>query len=300
MSGGLLAAETEFCLLGPLLVRHREIVVPVPPGKQRALLVALLLSAERLVAVDELTEVLWGASPPPSARAALHNCVMRLRKSLTNVGPSRITTQPDGYLIGVGPADQLQQALALFRETGDQTGEAHALHNLGNVDLRRGRHQQAADHLHQALILCRETGDRSTEAYALSTLGEVDLRQGRYQQAADHLHQALALLRDAGDRIGEAETLNGIGELFLATGRPDDARDQHATALGLAGQIGDRYEQARAHDGLGRASHASGDPGEARHHWQQALALYTGLGAPEADRIRSQVATADDDGDRAP
>ena len=40
---------TEFCLLGPLLVRRGGVAVPVTPGKQRAVLAALLLSAGRVV-----------------------------------------------------------------------------------------------------------------------------------------------------------------------------------------------------------------------------------------------------------
>jgi DNA-binding SARP family transcriptional activator/tetratricopeptide (TPR) repeat protein len=88
---------TEFCLLGPMLVRRGGITLPVVPGKQRALLAALLLSAERMVSLDELTDVLWGAAPPPSARVAVQNHVMRLRKALGD--EARIRTHPRGYEI---------------------------------------------------------------------------------------------------------------------------------------------------------------------------------------------------------
>jgi DNA-binding SARP family transcriptional activator len=115
-----LAAETEFCLLGPLLVRQAGTVVPVPPGKQRTLLAALLLSARRIVPVDDLVEALWGSAPPPSARASLQTYVMRLRKSLADTGPSRIGTQPDGYLISVGPGEldveRFESSLAAARD----------------------------------------------------------------------------------------------------------------------------------------------------------------------------------------
>ena len=39
----------EFGLLGPLLVRRGDAVVPVPAGKQRAVLAALLLNANHIV-----------------------------------------------------------------------------------------------------------------------------------------------------------------------------------------------------------------------------------------------------------
>jgi hypothetical protein len=63
-------------------------------------------------------------------------------------------------------------------------------------------------------------------------------------------------------------------------------------ALGLASQVGDKYEQARAHSGLARGYQATGEPARAHRHLQQALALFTELGAPEADQLRAQLATA--------
>jgi hypothetical protein len=50
--------------------------------------------------------------------------------------------------------------------------------------------------------------------------------------------------------------------------------------------------QARAHRGLAHACHAEGDLTQARHHWREALTRYTAIGAPEADDIRAELATA--------
>jgi len=50
-AGYMATTGTEFCLLGPLAVRCGGTVVAVPPGKQRALLAALLLSAGRAVSL---------------------------------------------------------------------------------------------------------------------------------------------------------------------------------------------------------------------------------------------------------
>jgi tetratricopeptide (TPR) repeat protein len=236
--------------------------------------------------------------------------------------------------------DRLQQTLALFRQTGDRTGQVRALGNLGYVEQRQGRYEKAARHHEECLALARETGYSYGESYALLNLGIVSLRQGRYPHAigqlqralvlfransdrfgeaealtrtgdvyllqgrceqAIHRHQqALALYREIGDRSGETDAFNGLGEVLLATGQPGDARARHATALGLASQTGDKYEQARAHHGLACSYHATGDDGQARHHWRQALAIYTKLGAPQADQVRAQLATADDQERREP
>ena len=90
------AAESEFCLLGPLSVRRNGAVVPVTAGKQRVVLAALLLSANRVVSLDELNAALWGQTPPVSARATLQNYVKRLRQALAGTGDSRISTLPQG------------------------------------------------------------------------------------------------------------------------------------------------------------------------------------------------------------
>ncbi len=183
----------------------------------------------------------------------------------------------------------LQHALALFGEIGDRLGEARALISLGNVDCRQGHHGQAADHLQQALSIAREIGDRLGEARALLDLGAVYQRQCHYQQAADHQQQALALFREMGDQRGEAYALNRIGEILVATRRPDQAFAHHTAALTLATQVDDRYEQARAHDGLAQVHRAADDLDQTRYQWQHALALYTDLGVPDADDVRSYL-----------
>src|SRR5580704_10090542 len=91
--------DAEFCLLGPLQVRCGGEPVRIPSGKQRAVLAALLLQPNRVVTADELVDVMWGTTPPPTARAALHNCVKRLRDSLGLALRARISTEPSGYMI---------------------------------------------------------------------------------------------------------------------------------------------------------------------------------------------------------
>lgn len=59
-----MSAEVEFALLGPLCVRQDGALVQVPHGKQRILLAALLLNADRVVSADDLTDTLWSPRPP--------------------------------------------------------------------------------------------------------------------------------------------------------------------------------------------------------------------------------------------
>jgi DNA-binding SARP family transcriptional activator len=89
-----MAVGLEFCLLGPQVVRCDGLAVPVPGGKLRAVLAALLLDPGELVTVDQPAEVLWGADPPPSARVSVQNHIKRLRQALGEAGRTRIATRP--------------------------------------------------------------------------------------------------------------------------------------------------------------------------------------------------------------
>jgi DNA-binding SARP family transcriptional activator len=148
----------QFCLLGPLLVRRGDAVVPIPAAKHRVLLAALLLQAGRPVGLDELTEVLWGPAPPVTARVSLQNYVMRLRRILADDGPPRIVTQPGGYLINVEPGEldisRFESALAAGRAAARAAAWADAAAVLGEgLALWRGEPLAAVP---SELLLARE------------------------------------------------------------------------------------------------------------------------------------------------
>ncbi|MBV9384675.1 MAG: AfsR/SARP family transcriptional regulator [Streptosporangiaceae bacterium] len=98
-------AAVEYGVLGPFSVRCDGVYVHIPRGKQRALLAALLLSAGRVVSVDDLSWALWGGAPPLSARVTLQNYVKRLRTVLDDAAHHRIGTIPPGYLIRLQPGE---------------------------------------------------------------------------------------------------------------------------------------------------------------------------------------------------
>jgi DNA-binding SARP family transcriptional activator/tetratricopeptide (TPR) repeat protein len=93
-----------FQLLGSLEARSDDAALDVPAGRQRAVLAALLLRANRVVSVEELIEVLWGSAPPPSARVAAQNYVKRLRDAL-GADRDRIVTRAPGYILRLGTGE---------------------------------------------------------------------------------------------------------------------------------------------------------------------------------------------------
>ncbi len=176
-----MAGQTEFCLLGPLMVRQCGTPLPVPPGKQQALLAALLLRTGRPAGLDELAQVLWGELLPPSARVSLQNYVKRLRRTLGDEGGARIVTGPDGYLIRVSPAEldvtRFESALAAGRAAARSGSWAEAARVLASgLALWRGEPLAGI----YSEILAREV-PRLAEMrlQALEARIEADLRLGR-------------------------------------------------------------------------------------------------------------------------
>ncbi|SDN09602.1 ATP-binding protein [Allokutzneria albata] len=87
----------RFGVLGPLRVVADKAEIPVRSGKQRVLLAALLLRANRVVPTEELIRFLWPEDPPAGATQTVHTYVTRLRKVLGD--RDLIGAVPDGFLI---------------------------------------------------------------------------------------------------------------------------------------------------------------------------------------------------------
>jgi DNA-binding SARP family transcriptional activator/Tfp pilus assembly protein PilF len=148
--------KLEFCLLGPLVVRCGGVVLPVPRGRQRAVLAVLLLNADRVVSVGEIGETLWGPTPLPSASATVRNYVKRLRRVLGDTDQARIVTRSPGYVIRVDPGEL---DVARFEVLLEGARDA----------ARGGSWEAAADQAREALALWRgdPLADVRSEALAL-------------------------------------------------------------------------------------------------------------------------------------
>ncbi|GAA2216062.1 hypothetical protein GCM10009850_115310 [Nonomuraea monospora] len=94
-----------FGVLGPLMVRDNEgRPVKVVEVKVRALLADLLVHEGRPVSADRLIDDLWGTQPPGNPANALQAKVSQLRRA---VGRERVAYQAPGYLLRLGPADEV-------------------------------------------------------------------------------------------------------------------------------------------------------------------------------------------------
>ena len=98
----------RYRLLGQLEVIGDDGQVVVFAGdKERIVLAALLLGANRVVSTDRLIDALWGERPPHRASNALQVQVSRLRKKLArgSHGEGALVSEPSGYRLAVEPGE---------------------------------------------------------------------------------------------------------------------------------------------------------------------------------------------------
>jgi SARP family transcriptional regulator, regulator of embCAB operon len=114
--------------------------------KLRALLGYLLAERGRVVPVERLMELLWGASPPRTARTALHVYISNARKILDKAclvpQVANLVTEGDGYAMTVEASEldlsRFERRVAEARQAED-----------------RGELEQAAGMLGEALTMWR-------------------------------------------------------------------------------------------------------------------------------------------------
>lgn len=85
-------------MLGPLsVVDAAGNERPVAARRQRVLLAALAVRANRIVPIDELAELVWDGNPPPQAARTLRVYTARLRQVLGGDAAAHLLTRDPGY-----------------------------------------------------------------------------------------------------------------------------------------------------------------------------------------------------------
>ncbi|WP_410787468.1 tetratricopeptide repeat protein [Kribbella sp. C-35] len=209
----------RFGLLGPLRVDGPEGEIAVQAGKHRIVLATLLLQANKTVSIEQLTDRLWSETPVKTARATVHQYVMRLRQRLGE--PDLIRTVPGAYLI----------------ELPDERIDLHEFDGLVRRAHAAGDPAAESRLLHQATKLWRGTPLADVPSDSLQQTEAPRLSE-RYLQAVERRIDVDLLLAREHDLIAELRTLtveNPLRERFwfqliaalYRTGRQAEALDAY-------------------------------------------------------------------------
>ncbi|WP_306490427.1 AfsR/SARP family transcriptional regulator [Streptomyces brasiliscabiei] len=223
-------------MLGPLVIRSGGHELRVPAARQRVILAALVLNANRVVPVDNIASFVWDGTPPPSAVATIRTYVMRLRQVLGLAGRARITTRAPGYLIELEEDETDLGRFTVHRKTADAL-------------VRAGRTTQAAEELRKALALWRhdplmDVPSRTLQDMEVSHLQRLHLQTRIWCVDLDlDLQRHAEILPELWQMVREHPLHEGlIGRLMLAlfrSGQQPEALDLfQRTRAALIDQLG--------------------------------------------------------------
>ena len=175
-------------------------------------------------------------------------------------------------------AELFEEALAHYRELGDEGGAAAVLVELGQVVRAQGDHERAAALSEESLELGRRLGEPRIAAIALGTLGRVESHRGNLEAAISRHEESLALFRGLGHQWGIAFTLANLAVAALGRGEVERALELNEESLSIYTELGDRSGMALALINLGDVARERGEDGRASALYNEALALYRELG----------------------
>lgn len=221
------------------------------------------------------------------------------------------------------------QALAIVRETDDETAESACLFNIGTTLLERGRYPNAISYYKQSLVIAERLDDKDVQARVYHRLGDVHQRWEQPAEAERFYQRALSIQIQNNDARNQAGTLAKLGELCVDAGDPQRAMDYCERSLDISRASYDHRKAAEAlsirgaaqyllgaHDEslasaeeaaelchtmnhargeawalaiAAQAQHAMGDEPTADRSRAKALALIEGSTDPTAVRIRAAI-----------
>lgn len=140
------------------------------------------------------------------------------------------------------PAEALaatMEALALFRDSGDDAGVLKACNEAGIALFELGDLDTAERRFAEALALAETTGAEGMRAKVANNLGAICTLRGRREQALQYQRLALACFQRLGEVRGQAETYHNLGITYRDLGLPAESDAFFAQAAGRAREAGD-------------------------------------------------------------
>jgi predicted ATPase/class 3 adenylate cyclase len=151
-----------------------------------------------------------------------------LAEALYNFGFAPVPDATDGTTIYTAGRPYLEEALALYRELGDERGIAGALWALAIAEGVMNQFDAARAHFEESLALSRKLGDEFGVGWANHMLGAFEVNLGRPDLALPFLSEAL-------ETFSRSHDLSGILILLLDFALQANAKGETERGWRLAG-----------------------------------------------------------------
>lgn len=166
-----------------------------------------------------------------------------------------------------------EEALAIYRQTGDLGYQGLVLGNLSGAYAQEGATGEALQAAQEALDLARASGDQDGIVYDEETLGAIHLQRGEYQLALQEFDRTLDDLKDHPYAMVESMAATNVGSANSALGDSEDALTAFRRAEDIGNKSGDSSVLADALNDEGSYHLSRREFSQARALFERALAI---------------------------
>ena len=186
----------------------------------------------------------------------------------------------------------IEQALNVFGEHGDQAHQAAALSNLGEMCEIEGDLPKAENLVREAAAILAKLNRVNQEYVVTYNLAELLQRQGEFRQAKDILQPLLEHVRGGGNKSVLGATLESLGSIAETQRDTATALSRYREAIEQFKETSGKIEYTGAGRSLGKALLRGGDYVSAGQAFSEALSVDREVGAT-ADAAFDQVELAE-------
>jgi tetratricopeptide (TPR) repeat protein len=134
---------------------------------------------------------------------------------------------------GYGSIELLERAREQARHLGDEARDVQCTYTLGQLLLRRSRHERALPLFQEALSVFERFADVGGQARCLQSLGSLALDDMDWETARNCFERAIPFRQQMQDARGTGNCLHGLGKASLGRGLLEEARGYFNEALAL-------------------------------------------------------------------
>lgn len=178
-----------------------------------------------------------------------------------------------------------EEALTLYRHTGNWLGEGNTLTDLGWMHQRQQNFEEARAYLEEAERTHTAIDNRHGATIARLNLGIVQQMIGDFSTALDTYQQLFQELGDQPDPYHHSLVNHSLGVLYTRMGDYPAARRHLMTALEINRSSGDRGGLAWSYNGLGMIHNHLGNAKTGLAYHKQALEIGKEQGAMTVEGI---------------
>ena len=149
---------------------------------------------------------------------------------------------------------------------------AFIFNNIGMSYDALGELDRAIENIQRARVVAEKAKFRPRVENALAVLGDLEMKRGRLDEARGFYEQSLQLARESRDVGGEAQAILGGAKVAHARGDSDAALEQAKQAAALSRQVAQLDQLVPALTLTGRCWRALGRDDQARPAFEEAIA----------------------------